>query len=136
MNALYGAGAGRSPHVGIIYGIDRVKGDPMSRTVLLVEVEGEMWDQVDEMECVKFVELRQYDMKDPEQCAIQFVREMIIQGRTPDPETQRLVVIGGDMLVKTLADAPTPMPVTEVPFSVWVPVPPPPTPLWTARKVA
>lgn len=108
----------------------------MSRTVLLVEVEGEMWDQVDEMECVKFVELRQYDMKDPEQCAIQFVREMIIQGRTPDPETQRLVVIGGDMLVKTLADAPTPMPVTEVPFSVWVPVPPPPTPLWTARKVA
>lgn len=107
----------------------------MTRIVMLVEIEDDEDELApDEMECVKFVEIRQYDMNVHEQCAIQFVREMVMQGRTPEPDRQRIIVIGGDMLVTTLEDAKEPIPVSRVPFTVWVPVPPPPTPQWSVKE--
>lgn len=108
------------------------------RTVLLVEVGEENHDGLFDIEEINFAEVRSYDMKDEEQCAIQFVREMVMQGRSPDPESQRLVVIGGSRVVTANAvadDSSRTFPIENVPFRVFIPVAPPPTPTWGVNEV-
>lgn len=102
------------------------------RYALLIQLDSELDPDEYDINDVDIVELRAYDMKDHEQVAIQFTRELVIQGRNPDPLVQRIVVIGGDSEV-TVLDG-TDMPVERVSLTVWEPVPPPPTPMWTVNQ--
>jgi hypothetical protein len=104
------------------------------RFCLLFELENDHdWHIDDTMDNIKFVELRAYDMKDHEQCAIQFVRELVIQGRPPDPYRQRIIVIGGDSNINPLEGGGG-IVVERVPFTVWEPVAPE-KPQWRAKRV-
>lgn len=106
----------------------------MSRVVLLVGVDPNCdWDGVT-IEDFNVIDMRQYDMTDHEQCAVQFIRELVMQGKTPDPETERLIVIGGEMTVNTLEGTQEPMPVSRVPYTIWAAVPPK-MPQWGAKKL-
>lgn len=123
----------------LIFGIDRLF-YMSQRICLLIEFNGN-YDDVEDLsiDSVVFREVRMYDMSDPEQCAIQFVRELVACGEPPDPDRHRIVVIGGDSVTTALNPVPTSpeggnWPVTKIPFSVWIPEPPA-KPEWRAKKV-
>lgn len=105
----------------------------MGRIAILIEV-----DEDDEgfrnIDFLKIKEVRSYEMHDHEQCAIQFVREMVMQGRTPDPDREAIVVIGGDVTTMALEGTKNPIPVDRVPHTVWAAVPPQ-EPMWRAMKL-
>lgn len=106
------------------------------RYVLLVEADDEdenIIAQEDVLDHINIRDLRTYDMSDHEQCAIQFVRELVLQGRPPDPERAILIVIGGDSTVTRLEGTDA-MNVERVPFTVWMPVAPE-QPMWRAKKI-
>jgi hypothetical protein len=92
--------------------------------------EDDLWG----MDAVSFREVRCYDLSDHAAVARQFVRELVLQGITPDVDAERIVVIGGDARVEQLPG--TELQTTKVPFTVWKPVAPPPTPpQWGVHQV-
>lgn len=104
----------------------------MSRIVLLVELsDPDDFDDYD-IAALDVAEIRQYDMTDHEKCALQFVREMIAQGRTPDANRQRLITIGGTTTIASLQGAEQ-FPVSTVPYRVWKPVSPR-QPGWSVKE--
>lgn len=107
----------------MLSGVNRLIGESMSRIVLLIEMDGDDFGPGFVLDGLTIVELRVYDMKDHEQCARQFVREMVIQSRPIDQDRQLLVVIGGDMIISPLPGAEQ-IPLQTVPFTIWSAVPP------------
>lgn len=112
-----------------------IRPDNMPRTAILIKSNVDF--DTDSESHFWVIETRVIDLTDHEQVAIQFFREMVLQGNNPDPDCHQLIVIGGDRVIKQLEHVTGDLlniSVERVPFTVWIPTPPS-NPQWGAKKL-